>query len=548
MADGKQADTGWLARAKQAAKSFVTGSETGQDMTGNDYGYGYDTVSVSTLLGSGKRPARSRVQIYEKYHYMAGDPIISAALRLHVVAALGGHETTGDTVFVEKTPEAEKEKGYKAKIAEELKRDLEPLLNRVAHQISFNGASFGDAYARAYTKDKVGVVDLYTDEMVYPPLVQPYEQGNQTVGFIISTGSKFTEKLTLKQMVRLKMPRMLYVPQMRVMDKAIRMNIAEDDIENLAPLPAMVGGSFLDPAEEAFDNLSTTLQGMIGQRILSSIDENMIGANLDGMTAQQRAEFMKSLKAMLVASKTRAEKAIADGKPVTERIYHIMPTFGDKQMTQISSFTGTSGNSAIAVDDVIFHAKRLAGALGTDLSMLGFSDILSGGLGDGGFFRTSAQSAERSRIIRTALTEFYHSVVDLHTLAKYGFIFDDGDRPYKINYYGSISALENEQMQSRERSMNSASMLVQTLDSMKNLGMPETANKQVLEKVMELDADMAGIISNGLANAKPPEGAGGGFGGGGFGGDDDLATPGEDKPAGDAKKPDFGTEGEDDGK
>ncbi len=269
-------------------------------------------------------------------------------------------------------------------------------------------------------------------------------------------------------------------------------------------LPALVGGSFLDGAEEAYDNLRSALNGLVGQRILNSIDENMIGANMEGMTLEQRKEFMASLKAMLVASKNRAAEAVKCGRPVTERSYHIIPTFSEKQMTSISQFNGTSGASSITIEDVMFHAKILAAALGTDLAMLGFSEILSGGLGDGGFFRTSAQSAEKSRIIRTALGEFFNSLCDLHTLYKYGYIFEEKDKPFRINYYGSISSLEAEKQSSRERSMNATSIMLTAINQLKEIGFSEDVNTQILENCMELDNALAESIAKGLAELPPP--------------------------------------------
>lgn len=515
MAENEQ--KGWLARAKATAKNLLGIVEEETSDSGGfmraDGAYNYDAVSVSMLLGTGRRAARSRTDIYTKWHYMAGDPIISTALRAHVMMALGGHETSGEVVFVEALPGIESDKGL-SKIVEELKSHLEPIFNRVAHPIAFNAAAFGDSYARVYVKEGEGVRDLYTDEMVYPPLVQPYERGNQTMGFVVSTGRKFFERLTIKQVARMKMPRMLYTAQVRVIEKAMQANIKEDDLDELPLLPSLVGGSFLEAAEEAYDNLISTLSGLVGQRILNSIDENMIGANLEGMTVEQRKEFMASLKGMLTASKDRAAKAIKDGKPVTERTYHIMPTFSDKQMTSISQFSGASGSTSISVEDVMFHAKLLAGALGIDLSMLGFADILSGGLGDGGFFRTSAQAAEKSRIIRTALSEFFNDIVDLHTFNKYGWVFDDKDRPYKINFYGSISALEREKQSSREISMNASAALVQILSQLKDLKLGEDVNKQMMEKMMEVDGDMAEMIAKGIEEAPPTDEGGDGFGGG----------------------------------
>lgn len=534
MAENEITDSkGWLSRAKATAKRAF-GAEASQPVPMNDLGYGaYDGVSVSMMLGSGKRPARSRAAIYQKLHYMSGDPLCAGALRLNVTMALGGHETTGDVVFIEPIPEVEKD-AARLKIVKELQRDLTIMFNQIAPQVAFNGAAFGDGYARPYLEDRVGLVGLYTDELVHPTLVQPYEKGSKTVGYVVSTGEKFMERLTIKQLVRMKMPRMAYTSQMRVIEKAAKLQLIEDDIENLPILPSLIGGSLLESAEEAFDNFQAALAGLVGQRILSSIDESMLSVNLDGMTVDQRKELMGSIKSMLKASKDRAETAIKTNTPVTQRLFHLFPTFGDKQVAQISQFQGTGGSQSYSVDDVMFHAKMLTGQMGIDLSMLGFADILTGGLGEGGFFRTSAQAAERSRLIRVGLSQFFDDLVDLHTLHKYGWVFDKHDRPYKINFYGSISALENENMASKERAANSTMVLVQTLDMMKNMGLPEDTNKLILSKHMKVEDEMANEIAKGLSKAKKDADAkeaaqnGGGFGGGdgGFGG----APGGEDKP------------------
>jgi hypothetical protein len=109
--------------------------------------------------------------------------------------------------------------------------------------------------------------------------------------------------------------------------------------------------------------------------------------------------------------------------------------------------------------------------------MLGFSEILSGGLGDGGFFRVSAQAAERARIIRVALAEFFNQIVDIHTLKRYGFVFPANSRPWSINFYGSISALEAEKLRSKMDAMNSGMLLVQAMQMFKDAG----ANKAQME-------------------------------------------------------------------
>ena len=40
---------------------------------------------------------------YNKWGLMASGPVVSTALRLLVTSALGGHETSGEVIFIEKT-------------------------------------------------------------------------------------------------------------------------------------------------------------------------------------------------------------------------------------------------------------------------------------------------------------------------------------------------------------------------------------------------------------------------------------------------------------
>lgn len=529
MAANLPTKPGLLSRTVQSARSWLSTKDKSTQI--HEYDYAWDGVTTAMLLGSGKRFARTRIQIYEKWHYMSGDAIVSSALRLHVTQALGGHETTGQSVFIESTAEQQGKNGDKRvnAIVEDLQKTLTPIFNRIAAPIALKGCEFGDAYGRIYSKKGVGVSDVYIDELVFPPLVQPYEQGGQTVGFVVSTGERFNERLTITQMARMKMPRMVYNAQMRVLEKAARIALKEDDPNLLPILPALVGGSFLDAAEESYDNMSFALAGLVGQRIMASIDETLLTVNYEGMTLEQRTTLKESILKMLKASKERTEKAVSEGKPLLQRFYNVLPVSGDKQVTQVSSLRGTdnSGNN-ITVEDVFLHARLLAGALGIDLTMLGFADQLSGGLGDGGFFRVSAQAAERSRIIRGALTDFFHQIVDVHMLQKYGFVFADGDRPYQVNFFGSISALESERQHTREAETNAALSLVSVLQQLKELGTPEEVNRLIIASILSQDEDAATLIARGLETAKAEaKKNAGGFGG--FGNPDDERDPDPDQ-------------------
>ncbi|MFA5920113.1 MAG: hypothetical protein WC856_02330 [Methylococcaceae bacterium] len=501
----------WLS-SNVAPASQITQASTFQ--------YGADATTIATLLGSGRRAAKQRSLVYQKWSLMESDAICSSAIMLLVTTALGGHETTGQMVFIEKTPDAEKDKRLTTMV-EEIEEDLSALFNRVAFTIGYTGSVFGDAYARIYSNGR-GVVDLYTDEMIRPPLVQPFERGSRTVGYAVYVGEKNFERLDVSQMARFKMPRTQWVPQNGVIEKSLKLALTEDDIDNLPIMPSMAGGSLLYNAEESYDNLAASLMGLVGQRWMDSIDEQMVSVNLESMTTDQQKKFVDSITKMLTKSKTLAETAVSEGRPIMERIRHIIPVFSDKQVTTISSANGgQSGRTGtLSIDDVMLHAKLLAGSIGVDLAMLGFSEILSGGLGDGAGFRVSAQAAERSRVIRVALADFFNQVVDIHTLKKYGFVFPANDRPWAINFYGSISALEAEHSRTKVDGANSAILLAQAIQMYKDMGCSAAILENILSKEFKLDSDQAKMYSK-ILDIKPPEQPNdedSGSGGGGFGG------------------------------
>lgn len=476
-----------------------------------------DPLNLTFLQGNGYEAVRNRQTIYLKWASMQADPVISASLRYHVTAALGGHESQGQMVFIEVADGFEKD-ARAQKLVDMLRTDLTALLNKSVPTMAYNAVAFGDGYARIYGQPGVGIRDLYTDELVYPPLVQPYERANTTLGFEVSTGEKYREKLSILQMARVKMPRMMWVPQDRAIEKSIRTSLQTDVIEELPPVPAMAGGSFLDGAERPYDNLTAALASLIGTRARSSIDESIITVNLTQTTKEQRTKILSSLQAILTRSHEVFTQVMQSGRAARGKLFHVIPVNNEKQIARVEGQLGSGQAGEYNIEDVMMHARFLAGALGTDLSMLGFSDQLSGGLGDGGFTRTSIQTAERSRMIRSALTEAINHICEVHVLLKSSVDLHGQPLPWKITYFSGIAALEAERQKTEADRRASGSLLVQTMDQLKNLGLDEAAMAQFLQDEMAMDAKKAKAFAKALANAKPPEDAGGGFGGGGFGG------------------------------
>jgi hypothetical protein len=465
-------------------------------------------VGMEMLLGNSNKPVRSRAQLYQKYHFMMQEGMISTALRNNVQMALGGHETTGETIFLEPKPNI-------SSADKKMLNDLAPIvkmLNDSCHSMGVGATGFGDSYAKLYVVPKEGIV-AFDHESILSPLVQPYVELGRTVGYVVSLGEKMQSRQSHLEMVRWKMPRMGFVPQFRALENAQKINLEAKSLRDIMPLPDLVGGSLLEAAEHDFDNMYAAIRGLVGQRIASSIEEVLLTVNLSDTTKEQRAKIAANTTKMFTEMKGRAEKQISEGIYSTARNFNIMPVWGDKQLTQVSNIASGASGQNLGIEDVLFHAKKLAGTLGTDISQMGFADLLSGGLGDGGSNRTSAMGAERARMLRTSYTNMANDTIDRHMLAKYGKCWPNAERPYTINFFGAIAALEAEKQMSAERAMNKAAILVQIMAQLRDLGLPQETVTYLLAKVAEMDTEAAETFAKGLANAKPPVQPG--FGGGG---------------------------------
>jgi hypothetical protein len=296
-----------------------------------------DALTTSALTGGSGVQVRARAAIYQRWQEMQADPIIAGALRMHITSALAGSETNGDAVFLEVKANCKGQAQMEA-IVKEASEDLTKLLNSVAMQVAYNGAAFGDAYARIYTQKGRGVTDLCVDEMMLPPLVQAYEVGNKTVAIKVAIGPRLSETLTMDQVARLKMPRTSYVPQPIAVEKAVRLKVAEDDVTQQAPMPSLAGGSFLYDAESQWANFRSALSSLTAQRLLDSIDESIYTLQVEGMTQEQQQAMSKNLERIFKKSKELADKALKDGRSTLGRIRYLL-SFGTSRFCRCRGST-----------------------------------------------------------------------------------------------------------------------------------------------------------------------------------------------------------------
>lgn len=459
-------------------------------------------------LGTGEQHAqRTRQDIYRRWQTMQTDPQIAEGLSLHVTAALGGHESTGEMIFIS-PHERVRGVGARAKSlrqkVENAAKQLTPLLNRHAFGLARQAIAYGDSYARIYTSKQHGVVDLMNNERTHPPLIQSFVQGDKTVGFFVlemDNWERAIARLSPMQMLRVKMPRIEYIPQVPLTafkEGAKLINI--DQSYELPVLPDLVGGSFLYPIEQAWQDLIISMSGLNNQQIADSVKQAFLMVNMDGMPPDQRKRYAQGLTQVLQGYRDRIKEAFGGGEALYGTAYHILPTWGEKQtITPVGDLSQRT--APLSSETLMVNMRRIAGGLGLDLSLMGWADMLTGGLGDGAAFHTSAQIMRRSMLIRTALIDAFDSLMALHFGLVYGEYFHQGQYPWRFDFYSDQSAAATEALSNRQARMNMMIMKAQALQSLKELNLSSEALQAILEQDGGLDYEASVSLASVLAGA-----------------------------------------------
>lgn len=454
---------------------------------------------------------RDRRTILTTWALMQHDPTIAAALNLHVTAALGGHESRGDVVFM--TPAANiRNGGNNAKRLRELVQKeaqfLTPLFNEIAYPMARYGFAYGDSYARIYGHKGYGLTQIMCNEYTEAPLIQAYEQGGRTVGFHVlekdENEQRLITKLTNMQMCRMKMPRYAPVPQFRIGQFVHQRMLAENDINKLPIVPAEVGGSILYDAEEPWANVQLILQALNSQQIADSVEQGFLTIDVSGMPPEQRAKYRKGLTKMLQKHKNNIRDALQGGEAIWSKAWHVLPVWGDKQVLNAVGDLSKRG-APLSTDALMVNVRRMCGAIGMDMALLGWAEQLAGGLGDGAAFHTSAQIGQKSIHIRTSLTKALNHAANLHFGYKYGYMFQPHEIPWKFEFYSDISAASTEALTNKQTRSNTMAMFTNSLASLKELRLNKQSNFIILSKIGGCDDDEAEILVDALDKSAEQE-------------------------------------------
>ncbi|MGL5226170.1 MAG: hypothetical protein ACRC8Q_12750 [Aeromonas sp.] len=448
------------------------------------------SATVDQWFGDKELP-QDRFEKYLRLQEMANDPLLSGGLDMHITHALSVDAKTGMCVSIEaKTAED-------AELAASLMSDLGDMINAGAPGWCKNMAVFGAHYIRPYAEPDKGIISIESSWYTMASQIREYVRAGRTAGY---TSEYLKEKdsggsirlVQPWQLVALRIP--YWQPKVDVEPQNMtgRQYSLYDDVYHRTPTETQdYGTSLLEFCYPAWCDLSDALRSLKASRYNASRIDRLVTLSQDNLDPVQSANYMNLVGTQLRRDMESIAARSKRSGLIPTVINRLIPVLGGSK-GNVGIDTQVISPDIQHIEDVMFHLKRMSGGLGIDPSMLGWSDMLSGGLGEGGFFRTSIQAAQRANWIRMGLRAAIDRLIDIHMANKYGKVFPSGTaRPIVVKFHSLSSAIEIEESEARDYRMNWATSLAALLDSIENgpLAKSETLKAKVLSEAAGFDQE-----------------------------------------------------------
>lgn len=442
-----------------SASAYFSGGIRGGVDTNHDGGIlgaatSSDAAQITHVLPE-DRSAR-----YAVLRLMAKDPTIDSAIKMHIANALSARTDSGESVFISPAEGVGQDK-----IVDDLRATLMPFIKKDLNEWARKAAVYGSCFARVYGAQGIGIQNIRCDYYTHPRFIQKFEKGGRLAGY--TTTYQGTNQAS--QRLRL-MPPWSFVgfeiPEWWDCEDVEPINVGGIPVDLAMEDAAMeglvesqeYGTSLIATAYGPWMDLLDAICSLKMSRRNAARLERMVGVNTGKLDPERAAHYLDMVAERISNATEEVERQSWLRGNVQTVVNHYVPIFGEKGGLQIDAVQGTPDINGL--EDVMFHIKRLGSAIGVDPALLGFGDLLSGGLGDGGFFRVSVMAATKANLLRHALKNGIQKLCELHVAYKFGKVFLPGNYPWTIQFNSVSSAIEREEQEALESRTNALSGLV----------------------------------------------------------------------------------------
>lgn len=442
-----------------SASAYFSGGIRGGVDTNHDGGIlgsatSSDAAQITHVLPE-DRSAR-----YAVLRLMAKDPTIDSAIKMHIANALSARTDSGESVFISPAEGAGEDK-----IVDDLRATLMPFIKKDLNEWARKAAVYGSCFARVYGAQGIGIQNIRCDYYTHPRFIQKFEKGGRLAGYTTTYQGTNQANQRLRLMppwsfVGFEIPEWWDcedIEPINVGGIPVDLAMADAAIEGLVESQEY-GTSLIATAYGPWMDLLDAICSLKMSRRNAARLERMVGVNTGKLDPERAAHYLDMVAERISNATADVERQSWLRGNVQTVVNHYVPIFGEKGGLQIDAVQGTPDINGL--EDVMFHIKRLGSAIGVDPALLGFGDLLSGGLGDGGFFRVSVMAATKANLLRHALKNGIQKLCELHVAYKFGKVFLPGNYPWTIQFNSVSSAIEREEQEALESRTNALSGLV----------------------------------------------------------------------------------------
>lgn len=509
---------------KPKANEILTSDSSGQGIEAFD---GAFKEWEKTLGGTEQRIIRElptlRAQRYNVFDRMAQDPVIWACLKLHATNALAYNEDAGEVVSVKYVGEETDTQAQE--VVDDLKRLAGKLeLTERLFAIGLDVLKYGMSPVRIWGEPGRGITHIVHNMMTHPASLKIYEREGKTAGFI----SRYQQQNQTEGYDLL--PPWAFIlfrnsgHTQQEGGVSFESYISQMDLGSKRPPEALVeawnyGQSVLEGTFLPWLDLQESIISLNMSRRNKAKRQTLIAYPVGSQSPARAAALTQAIAQRLKQRKNLDEKMRREGGYAPTQDDFLLP-YDTNQSGRVEFNTVEPNVDVNSIEDVTFHLKRICGSLGLDPSLIGFGMDMSGGLGEGSWFRTSIIAAATGEQLRRTIAAGLNRLFEIHIAFKYKLVYPAQEKPWKLQFHAASTAKELEENQTRMLRMDLVDRLSQQMMAFSEAGVGvDKSNfaKYVIHQMLGLDEeDFTDIWSK---NAPPaPDGTAKDFATGGSGG------------------------------
>jgi len=469
----------------------------------------FSESSDTNNLMAQRTVVRTRLSEYLWRADAGKDGLIRSIVSAHYVNALGIEDRNRPNISVHVGRENRKE--LPEPLVNFLDAEAEKVVTMLNQKLSFlakDALVFGDGYASARGEFGKGITDIIYSLGSKPWSVTPYKSNfhNDDVGYAIQAprgqkGRSLNNPMPTQNSMFIRSYAYI-AKEEKQKTFVIRLDLGDGTLEAQDYTDRYVDAynpfsteetyyqdsihsGLLEGQKEKYDKYKGSIEASYSKKIASSIIERFITISMNHTSVKERDVLKKEIAKMMVAADSHRRKKVDNQDASASVVHHIVPTTGDNA-TGAFEMNESSLEFKDDMEDVMFHAKALIGAMKFHPQYTAFSDNTEGERQEDSVARTSEQMEEVGGNLRSSVSDTYINALSIHFhLLGYK---DIDPTVWEVEYNAVTVQSKKEQEYDRVDNLNNQAQFNDVALNLKDLITEDTPDNRALMRDILVDS------------------------------------------------------------